>query len=67
MGAAVHGFRWNEVLDAKLERLIHQGLDLTTIARRFGCSQTTVAAKAKQIAQRRELERQQREAEAVDA
>jgi hypothetical protein len=49
----------------RLERLIHEGLNLTTIARRFGCAQRTVAAKARELAEQRERERQQREAEAT--
>jgi hypothetical protein len=66
MGAAIHGFAWTEQLVAKLERLIYdEQLNLTVIARRFGCSQRTIATKARQLAEQRERGRAQRQAEAA--
>jgi hypothetical protein len=45
MGAATHG---------------HEGLNMTTIARRFGCSQRAISDKSRKLAEQRERERQQR-------
>jgi hypothetical protein len=59
------GFSWDEKRVERLEKLIHEGLDCSTVARRFGCSPTTIQAKVREISRRRELERQQREAEAA--
>jgi DNA-binding NarL/FixJ family response regulator len=58
VGAALHGFHWSEAHDAKLARLIHEGLNLTVIARRFGCSQRTISLKARNLAERRAAQRQ---------
>jgi hypothetical protein len=58
-------FRWDASMAEKLERLIHEGLDCSTIARRFGCTPTTIAARARQLAELRERERRQREVEAA--
>ena len=59
------GFSWNEKFEAKLGKLINEGLNLSEIAVRFGCSQRTVSDKARKLVAQRERQRQQRGQEAA--
>ena len=65
MGAAGHGFQWTDSHYDKLDKLVREGLPTPIIARRFGCSSTTILARWRVLAEQRGLERQQREAAAA--
>ena len=56
------GFGWNEKFEAKLGKLIDEGLNLSEIAVRFGCSQRTVSDKARKLVARREAQQRRQEA-----
>ena len=58
MGAAIHGFQWTNSHSDKLERLVREGLPTPIIARRFGCSSTTILARWRILAAQRERDRQ---------
>ena len=53
MGAAIHGFRWDEKHYDKLDKLVREGLSMPTVARRLGCSQTTVLTHWRMLAGRK--------------
>jgi hypothetical protein len=53
MGAALHGFRWSEKHYDKLDRLVREGLPTPIIARRLGCSSTTVLTRWRMLAERK--------------
>ncbi|MGC1408706.1 MAG: hypothetical protein WA864_07155 [Acetobacteraceae bacterium] len=54
MPAAMHGFRWNEDHYAKLEKLVREGLPMTIIATRLGCTPATVSLRWRELAKKRE-------------
>jgi DNA-binding NarL/FixJ family response regulator len=56
------GFSWNEKFEAKLGKLIDEGLNLSEIAVRFGCSQRTVSDKARKLVAQREAQQPRQEA-----
>ena len=65
MGAAIHGFQWTDAHSDKLDKLVREGLPTPIIARRFGCSSTTILARWRLLAAQRENERQQHGQEAA--